>query len=74
MLGVLELLLVIFCLVAWYIPYVVVFLLLVTLVFHLKDRDPRKAMMDCGIILFVGLLLYLCGQCAMYFMAQSIVG
>ena len=74
MLGVFQLLLIMFGFVGMYIPYVIGFLLLVTLVFHLKDRDPRKAMMDCGIILFVGLLLYLCGQCAIYFMAQSIVG
>ena len=74
MLGIFELLVIIFGLVGMYIPYVVGFLLLVTLVFQLKDRNPRKAMIDCSIILVVGLLLYLCGQFALYLIARSIVG
>jgi len=74
MLGIFELLVIIFGLVGMYIPYVVGFLLSVTLVFQLKDRNPRKAMIDCSIILVVGLLLYLCGQFALYLIARSIVG
>lgn len=74
MLGIFELLVIIFGLVGMYIPHVVGFLLSVTLVFQLKDRNPRKAMIDCSIILVVGLLLYLCGQFALYLIARSIVG
>ena len=74
MLGIFELLVIIFGLVGMYIPYVVGFLLSVTLVFQLKDRNPGKAMIDCSIILVVGLLLYLCGQFALYLIARSIVG